>query len=123
MDALLVGGTQGATSQSLLGLLKLSGCGCRVLHWLLSEVVSVLSAEVASIMALFVLRNNGAEALSRGLHRSVNERQLSNVVLVNHAEDGLLLAHVHLWILNLLLVGRLQLSLCVSKISVTTYKI
>ncbi len=111
MDALLLSGSQVPACQSLLRFLKLSSRGCWVLHWLLTEVVSVLSAEVASTMAFLMLGDNGAKALSSGLDRSVNKRKLCNVVLVNHAKDGLLFAHVHLWVLNILLVRRLQLSL------------
>lgn len=111
MNALLFSGTSVSTRQSLLGLLKLSGGCCWVLHWLLSKVVSVLSAEVARIVTLLVSGDNGAEALCRGLHRPINKGKLSNVVLVDHTKDWLLLAHVNLRVLNILLIGRLQLSL------------
>ncbi len=111
MDALLLSGTQVPASQSLLRLLKLSSRGRWVLHWLLAKVVSVLSAEVASTMTFFMLGDNGAKALSSGLDRPVNERKLCNVVLVDHAQDRLFFAHVHLWVLNILLVRRFQFSL------------
>ena len=46
----------------------------------------------------------------RRLHGPVDEGQLRDVVLVDHAEHGLLLAHVDLRVPDLLLVGRLQLA-------------
>ena len=54
--------------------------------------------------------NNGTETLGCGLNGSVNERELRDVVLVDHAEDGFLLAHVNCWPLDVLLVRRLQLT-------------
>ena len=54
--------------------------------------------------------NDSAEALGRGLDGSIDEGQLRDVVLVDHAEDGLLLAHVHCWPLDVLLVRSLQLT-------------
>ena len=58
-----------------------------------------------------MLGDDSTKTLLGRLDRSVNERQLSNVVLVDHSEDGFLLSDVHLWVLNLVLVRCLQLSL------------
>ena len=54
--------------------------------------------------------NDCAETLSCGLDGPVDERELRDVVLVDHAEDRLLLAHVNCWLLDVLLVRRLQLA-------------
>jgi hypothetical protein len=72
-------------------------------------VVSVLSAEVASVLTLVLSGDYCAEAVVGGLHGSVHKGKLSDVVLVNHAENGLLLLVVHLGVLDFLLVRRLQL--------------
>ena len=61
-------------------------------------------------MSGLVSGNDSAEALGRGLDGSIDEGQLRDVVLVDHAEDGLLLAHVNGWPLDVLLVRRLQLA-------------
>ena len=58
-----------------------------------------------------MLGDHSTETLLGRLDRSVDERQLSDVVLVDHSEDGFLFADVHLWVLNLVLVRCLQLSL------------
>ena len=61
-------------------------------------------------MSGLVPGNDSTEALGCGLDGSVDEGQLSDVVLVYHAEDGLLLAHVNGRSLDVLLVRRLQLA-------------
>ena len=61
-------------------------------------------------MSGLVSGNDSAEALGRGLDGSIDEGQLRDVVLVDHAENGLLLAHVNGWSLDILLVRRLQLA-------------
>jgi len=112
MDALLFSSAQVTACERLLSLLEV-GCGrSGVFYLLLAEVVSVLSLVVASIMTPDVLRDHCAETLGSRLNRSVDEGKLSNVVLVDHAEDGLFFAHMHSRVLNFLLVGRLQFSLC-----------
>ena len=55
-------------------------------------------------------RDDSAEALSRSLNGSIDQGKLSDVVLVDHSKDGLLLAHVILRLLDVLLVRRLQLT-------------
>lgn len=112
MDALLLRGARVAASQDLLRLLEFSSGRGWVLLRLLSKVVSVLSAEVASVVIISMTRNDSTETVVGGLNRTVDEGELSDVVLVDHAEDGLLFSHVHLGVLNFLLVSRLQLSLC-----------
>ena len=62
-------------------------------------------------MAGLVSWDHSSEALGSSLHGSVNEGELGDVVLVDHAKDGLLLADVHLGLLNFLLIGRLELPL------------
>ena len=61
-------------------------------------------------MRSLVSWNDGTKALSCRLDRPIDQRKLSDVVLVDHAEHGLLLSHVDLWILDVLLVGRLELT-------------
>ena len=110
VNALLLSGATVASRQRSLSLLEISGgCG-RVLWSTLTKVVPILSAEVALIVGRLVSGDDGAEALGRGMHGSINERKLSDVVLVDHAENWLLLAHVDSGLLDLLLVRRLQLT-------------
>ena len=111
MNALLLSGATVASRQRALSLLEFSGGCSRVLWSTLAKVVPILSAEVALIVSRLVSGDDGAEALVRGLHWSVNERKFSDVVLVDHAQHGLLLADVDLGVLNVLLVRRLQLPL------------
>jgi len=112
MDALLFSSAQVTACKRLLSLLEV-GCGSSGVFCLLfAEVVSVLSAVIASIVSLDVLGDDCAETLSRRLNRSVDKGKLSNVVLVDHAQDGLFFAHMNSWVLNFLLVRRLQFSLC-----------
>lgn len=59
------------------------------------------------IMTLGMLVDDRAEAVLRALDRTVNQRQLGDIVLVNHAEDGLLSNLVHLGVLNVNLSSRL----------------
>ena len=54
--------------------------------------------------------NDGTETLGCGLDGSVDKGQLRDIVLVDHTEDRLLLAHVNGWPLDVLLVRRLQLT-------------
>lgn len=56
-------------------------------------------------MSGLVLIHDSAEATFWASHRTVNEGQFSDVVLVNHAEDGLLLDLVDNGILHLIEVG------------------
>ena len=83
----------------------------RSLVALLTEVVSVLCAEVASVMTSGVSGDNGTETFSGRVHWSVNQGQLSDVVLIDHSKDWLLLAHMDLRVLNFLLVGGLEFPL------------
>jgi len=55
-------------------------------------------------------RNDCTEACGRGLYGPIDERKFGDVVLVDHAEHGFLFAHVHLRVLNFLLVRRFELS-------------
>ena len=61
-------------------------------------------------MALFVSGDDGSETLSSGLNGSVDKGELSDVVLVDHTKNGLLLADVNLGVTNFSLVGGLKFS-------------
>ena len=111
LDSLLIGGADVATCKVSTSCLKGSLSLGSALRDDLTEVVSGLSAEVTGIMVSSVSGNDGTEARCSSLHWSVNERQLSNVVLVNHAKNGLLLSNVRLRVLNFLGVRGLELSL------------
>ena len=80
-------------------------------HFLLSEVVSVLSCKVSGIFFGTMAWDDSAKSRVSSLHGSVNQGQLSDVVLVDHAEDWLLLLDVDLWVLHFILIGSEQLSL------------
>ena len=110
LDALFLLRAKVMTSKRALSLLELGSCFSSGLRARLTKVVPVLSAEVASIMASLVSGDDGSETLGSSLNGSVNEGELSNVVLVDHAEDGLLLADVDLRVANLSLVGSLEFS-------------
>ena len=60
-------------------------------------------------MTLIMLVNDGAESLFGTSDWPVDERQLSNIVLVDHVENGLLLNLVHLGVKIVLLRGRRKL--------------
>lgn len=75
--------------------------------------------EVASVVAWDVARDNRSEASISRVDGPIDQGKLSNVILVDHAEDGFLLAHVHLRVLNFLLVCRLKLPLFAIKISIS----
>ena len=111
VDSLLLEWACVTTSKSLLSLVKVSSCSCGSLRHFLSEVVVVFSAEVASLVVGAMVGDNSAEAGMRGLDGPVDEGELSDVVLVDHAQHWLLLADVRLRFLNFLLVRRLQLPL------------
>lgn len=110
MDALLLLSAQVTASKRASGLLELGSSLSRCLVTLLTEVISVLSAEVASLVTIRVAGDNGSKALGCGMDGSVDEGQLGNVVLVDHPQDGLLFAHVHLRVSNLLLGSSLEFS-------------
>lgn len=76
---------------------------------LLTEVVAVFRAEVASAFSLVVTGDHSTEARVGGLDGTIDKGKLSDVVLVDHAQDRLLLAHVRLRLLNFLLVRRFKL--------------
>ena len=121
LDSLFFGGADIVASHHLLRLLEvLSGIG-RCFWAPLAEVVPVFSAEVASTVAGLVSGNHSSEALGCSLHRPINEGELRDVVLVDHAKDGLLLANVDFRVLNVLLVRRLQFPLHMIK-SIMTLK-
>jgi len=94
-----------------LGLFKALDCLSGALSGPLAEVVPVLSAEVASVDTSGMSGDNGAETLGGGLDGSVDKGELRDVVLIDHAKNGLFLANVHLRVLNFLLVRRFELPL------------
>lgn len=59
------------------------------------------------VMANGVLVDDSAEAVVGTSDGSVNERELSDIILVDHAQDGLLLDAVHLGVLDFGLSCRL----------------
>ena len=96
-------------SRSLLLVISDSLAGIR--GRLLTEVVTVFSAEVAGTFSLIVARNDSTKARVGRLDRTIDERKFSDVVLVDHAQNRFLLAHMDLRVLNFLLVGRLKFPL------------
>ncbi len=110
-NSLILCCAQVTSCEDLLLLLEIGSCCLGVSDLLLSEVVSVFSLEVASTVGSVMLRDDCTETLLGRLDGSVDEGKLSDVVLVNHPQNGLLLAHVNLWVLNLVLIRRLKLSL------------
>ena len=58
------------------------------------------------VVACGVLVDDGAEAVVRALDGSVNERELRDIILVDHVQDGLLFDAVHLGVLDLSHHGR-----------------
>jgi len=109
VDSLLLSCAQISASLYLLGLIELGSGISSGLRAPLTVVVHVLSAEVASIVRGLVSRDHGAKALRCRLYGSVDEGKLCDVVLVDHAQDGLVLPHVVLRLLDILLVRRLEL--------------
>ena len=80
----------------------------------LTKIVIVFSVKVTSTMSVFMMGDDCSETLLCRLDWPIDEGKLSDVVLVDHAQNGLLLANVDLWVLNLLLIRRLQFSLFTS---------
>ena len=110
LDSLLLTRANIAASKRSLGLLELSGGVSGSLWASLSEVIPVLSAEIACVMGGLVSGNHGAEALGCRLNWPVDQRELGDVVLVDHAEHWLLFPDVHFGVLDVLLIGRFQLT-------------
>ena len=110
-DALCLHASQVAASLVAHGLLKAFDCLSGALNGPLTEVIPVLSAEVASVHTCGVSGDNGAETLGGGLDGSVDKGELCDVVLIYHAKNGLFLAHVDLRVLNFLLVRRFEFPL------------
>ena len=115
MDTLVLGSARISTSEDSLSFLEVGSGLSGLFGTSLTEVIPVLSAEVAGIVASFVTWNDGAKALGGSLNWSIDKRELSNVVLVDHSKDGLLLANVDLWISNILLIGGLEFPLYTEK--------
>ena len=110
LDSLLLARANVAASKRSLGLLELSR-GVRGSLWAsLPKVIPVLSAEIARVMGGLVSGNHGAETLGCRLNWPIDQRELGDVVLVDHAKDWLLFADVHLGVLDVLLIGRFQLT-------------
>ena len=86
-------------------LLKVLHCLLSIGSCLLSKIVSVLSSEISGILFCTMAWDDSSKALVSSLHWSINERQLSDVVLVNHAKNWLFLLSVYLWVLHSLGVG------------------
>lgn len=84
----------------------LGTAGIRMLRC--SEVITGLGSEAARTMHGGVVHNDGTEALLGALHRSILEGEVSDVVLVNHAEDWFLLNLMNFGLLIEVLVHRFE---------------
>ena len=76
----------------------------------LAIVVSVFGVEVAGVIIVWVCRNNCSKARCSSLNWPVDQRKLSNRVLIDHGESWLALSIVHGRVLMLVLVHGLKLS-------------
>lgn len=82
----------------------------RVLLGCLSVVISVFSSEVSLPVVVRVLVNHSAESLLGTVNGSVLKREVSNVVLIDHAEYGFLLNEVILRVLEVLVFSTFEFS-------------
>jgi hypothetical protein len=73
-------------------------------------VITVFGLEVTAVVRGLVLRDDGAEARLGTAYGAIDKRKLSDVVLVNHAQNGLLLVNVDLRVAVLMLVRGLELT-------------
>lgn len=110
MDSLRLARAKIAASKRSLGLLELSSGVSWSLWATLPEVIPVLSAEIACIMGGLVSWDHGSKSLGCRLDWAIDQRELRDVVLVDHAKHGLFFANVHLGVLDVLLIGSLQLT-------------
>lgn len=82
----------------------------RVLLGCLSVVISVFSSEVSLPVVVRVLVNHSAESLLGTVNGSVLKREVSNVVLIDHAEYRFLLNEVILRVLEVLVFSTFEFS-------------
>jgi len=73
-----------------------------------TEVIAGLRGETTRSMVGGVVHNDGAKALLGAFNRSILEREVGDVVLVNHAEDWLPLNLVNFGLLIEVLVHGLE---------------
>jgi len=85
VDALLVNGSDTSACQVRILLLKLVHCLIGIESSWFAIGISIFSVEIAGSMVIRVPVNNGSETGFGSLNRSINQRKLSNVVLINHA--------------------------------------
>jgi hypothetical protein len=111
VDTLALHGSQVVAGLVAHGCLEASDCLSGALSGPLTKVVPVFSAEVTSVHASGVSGDDGAETLGGGLDGSVDKGQFCDVVLIDHAKNGLLLTDVDLRVLNFLLVRCFELPL------------
>lgn len=76
-----------------------------------TEIVAAFRIEIALSVVIAMACNHRTETVLGSLNRAVDEGELSDVVLVNHAQNWLGRLVVDLRIAMQLLVGRLKLSL------------
>ena len=76
---------------------------------LVTKIVAFSCIPVVFVMTWHVLVINCAEACLRALYWTIDERQLCNVIFMDHIQDGSLLNAVNLRVLKLRLVNGLLL--------------
>ena len=109
LDTLLLEGSGLAeTTLHILRVFELVEClaGGRV--GLVAVGVSIGRFAMEVVVADGVLVNDSAETIVGTSNRSINERELSDIILVDHAEDGLLLDAVHSRVLDFSLSSSLR---------------
>jgi len=99
-----------ASRAVVLGGLELSLSRGRILLGSSSKVISVLGGEVALSVVRSVSVDSGAESVSSTVDRSVLEGEVSDVVFIDHAENGLLLNIVVLGLLVVLFLSSFEFS-------------
>jgi hypothetical protein len=91
-------------------LLHQQGAGHVELLWI-TEVVAGFRVERPSVLDLAMSGNNATKSSLGTLYRSVDKREFSDVVLVNHSQNRLRRLHMNFWLAVHLLVHRFELSL------------
>jgi hypothetical protein len=96
-----------STSQTLLH----QDCSGHVKRAWLTEVVTTFRVEIALSVVIAMACNHGTETVLGSLNRTVNQGELSDVILVDHSQNWLGRLVVDLGLAVQLLVGRLKFSL------------
>jgi len=90
------------TVRLVLGESRLGG-GWVTMGWL-TKVVPGLCVESTCTVVAGMVGNNSTESFFSSLNWPVCQRQVPNVVLIDHAEDRFLRMHMHLRVLEVILV-------------------